>query len=192
MKSLKTQVEELEVKLKNSQKNEFKTKAKIENKQGMSEPGNKPSEFKKISSQDHGFPTKSQKTDLTCTICSKTFSKKTSLKKHIEAVHEGLKPFECPTCKKSFYEISHLKAHISEVHDKIKNFQCPKCDKKFGRKNHVNEHVAVTHDKIKRDHGFPTKSQKTDLTCTICSKTFSKKSKLKVHIAAVHEGLKPF
>ena len=37
---------------------------------------NKPSECKKISLQDHEFPTNSQKT---CTICSKTFSRKTRL-----------------------------------------------------------------------------------------------------------------
>ena len=58
---------------------------------------NNPSECKKISSQDHEFPTNSQNTDLTCTICNKNFSKKTNLKVHIAAVYEGLKPFECST-----------------------------------------------------------------------------------------------
>ena len=179
MKSLKTQVKELQVKLKVSQRNELKQKEKGEGKQEILEPGvekegvkdfmtkrkhmnqlkenndnvekekrikNNPSECKKISSQDHEFPAKSQKTDNTCTICSKIFFKKSNLKLHIAAVHEGLKPFECPTCKKSFSAIADLKRHISEVHDKVKRFKCHFCDKSYGVSKHLKQHVKSIHE----------------------------------------------
>ena len=104
---------------------------------------NKPSECKKISLQDREFPTNSQKT---CTICSKTFSRKTSLKVHIAAVHEGLKPFECPKCDKKFGRKEHLKEHVVVVHDKIKRFKCHICDKSYGANRELKRHVKSIHD----------------------------------------------
>ena len=50
---------------------------------------------------------------VTCEICDATFTKGYNLKKHIESIHEGIKPFECSTCYKTFSHKYNLKSHIA-------------------------------------------------------------------------------
>ena len=51
-----------------------------------------------------------------CDLCGKGFSR-FSLKKHIEAVHGGLKNFQCNYCEKSFSQLGNLKRHIQSIHE---------------------------------------------------------------------------
>ena len=68
---------------------------------------------------------------LTCEICYATFTQGYYLKKHIESIHGGIKPFKCSTCYKIFSHKYNLKSHIATVHNKEKPFNCDYCDKTF-------------------------------------------------------------
>ena len=55
-----------------------------------------------------------------CEICGNSFANKSSLKLHIDSVHEGKKPFSCDICETSFSRKQHLKGHISLSGDKYR------------------------------------------------------------------------
>ena len=75
------------------------------------------------------------------------FTNKQNLKKHVEAVHEGIKTFKCSVCDvefannynpqiqewyiSSFANKQNLKKHVETVHEGIKPFKCSICDVKF-------------------------------------------------------------
>lgn len=54
--------------------------------------------------------------ELRCNACGKVFSTKYNLRKHVEALHLKLKPYDCPLCRRQFaYQHSraqHLQAHV--------------------------------------------------------------------------------
>ena len=51
------------------------------------------------------------------------FANKQNLKKHVEAVHEGIKPFKCSVCDVKFANEQNLKTHIETIHEGIKSFK---------------------------------------------------------------------
>ena len=83
----------------------------------------------KIMSIDHV-----EDTCLKCDICSSLFKTKRQLKKHIESVHEGKKPFKCNICDVSFSQKHNLETHVVSVHEGKKPFKCDKCDSSFTAK----------------------------------------------------------
>ena len=48
---------------------------------------------------------------------------KQNLKKHVEAVHEGIKPFKCSVCDVKFANKQNLKKHIETIYEGIKSFK---------------------------------------------------------------------
>jgi len=57
-----------------------------------------------------------------CKYCGKVFEgngRRSTLKTHMEAVHEGLKRYTCETCGKSFYSKHDMLRHVDSVHLKI-------------------------------------------------------------------------
>ena len=56
------------------------------------------------------------KKEFKCTICSKSFSKKSSVAEHISLVH-GKTPFKCSICNVGFSRKSYLTSHIAHAHD---------------------------------------------------------------------------
>ena len=62
-----------------------------------------------------------EKNTSKCEICDKRFINKTSLAKHIGAIHEGKKPYECDICGKVFNGEQNFKSHIESVHEKKKS-----------------------------------------------------------------------
>ena len=67
------------------------------------------------------------------------------LKEHINAVHDGLKPFQCHFCDKSFPTSSALNQHVFSVHEGKRPFKCDICDQKFKRKTHLKSHLKSIH-----------------------------------------------
>ena len=51
------------------------------------------------------------------------FVNQQNLKKHVEAVHEGIKPFKCSVCDVKFANKQNLKKHIETIHEGIKSFK---------------------------------------------------------------------
>ena len=56
-----------------------------------------------------------------CTLCPKSFGRKSHRNEHIKAVHFKVKPHGCKVCSKSFFRRRELKRHITDVHLKDKN-----------------------------------------------------------------------
>ena len=55
-------------------------------------------------------------TKYICNFCNKAFVAKSSLKMHIESVHEGKRPYNCGLCGSSFFVVADLNRHIEGVH----------------------------------------------------------------------------
>ena len=62
---------------------------------------------------DSGSPKKLHE----CPCCGKIFSQSGDLKRHVKAVHEGVKDQKCETCGKCFAEAGSLKKHIRAIHE---------------------------------------------------------------------------
>ena len=128
---------------------------------------------------------------LNCEMCSKSFSTKQSLKRHVSSVHEGkkqhcTKSINCEICSKSLSSSRSLKNHISFVHDGKKTIECNICSSKFSHKVKFKIHMASVHE-------LPVHTEdKGSVKCELCDKKLSSKSHLKIHISSVHERKKPF
>ena len=85
-----------------------------------------------------------------CEICQQTFTKKSSVKTHIDTVHLKLKPHKCEDCGKSFLQASHLNFH-SDIHNNIR-FRCTFCKKDFSRRHVLNEHIKKHTENKLKDH----------------------------------------
>ena len=57
---------------------------------------------------------------IECDRCGAKFPLKQNLNRHIEAVHEGKKPFKCDKCDVCFTQKSSMRTHISKIHAKKK------------------------------------------------------------------------
>ena len=62
-----------------------------------------------------------------CSICSKSFSQKKKMKKHITEVHNGPRPFECDVCGIRFSKKKHLKIHQYIRHERKTILECKYC-----------------------------------------------------------------
>ena len=106
---------------------------------------------------------------FTCAECGFVGISKSSLKQHVEYVHDNLKRYKCVDCQLEFYHESALKEHVKSVHDKVKDFVCKICNQKFSRVSHLNQHMKEVHDKSK------------PYSCPQCNYTCSTAAKLKRH-----------
>lgn len=119
-----------------------------------------------------------------CYLCKKQFPKPCTAKRHIGAVHTGLKPFKCQKCLRCFAMKSTLNVHMIGVHSNERPFQCPRrlCSMRFKRKRTLQAHIKAVHFRLR-----PFKSPDPS-----SSKSFFEKAHVKIHIRNVHWGLKPF
>jgi hypothetical protein len=80
-----------------------------------------------------------------CKICCKSFSRRYTLKVHIDTVHKKKNHFKCTICSKTFTQKGTLKIHDETVHKKRKPFKCINCPKSFGQLGHLNNHQDRVH-----------------------------------------------
>ena len=116
-----------------------------------------------------------------CTHCEFQTSHKMSLKRHIQAVHEGVK-FQCNFCDYQASQKSHLKQHIQSVHEGSK-FICT-CGDQFSYKSSLQKHRETFCKDIQHVH------EGVKFECNFCDFQTSHKWSLKIHIESVHEGVK--
>lgn len=104
--------------------------------------------------------------DLKCSLCSRTFTRISSLHRHY-LMHTGYRPFSCHTCSKAFQQMSHLDRHRQvhgrerrydcvpgrkassdllrhqEAHAKGRSFSCYKCDKTYTQIHYLESHQKI-------------------------------------------------
>ena len=84
-----------------------------------------------------------------CQNCSKLYSSKDYLKRHIYSVHEGHKDYECDICNKSFSQNYELKSHVQKKHPKDGEipeiFYCDVCAKPLADKRNLDRHIKYVH-----------------------------------------------
>ena len=68
---------------------------------------------------------------VVCQQCNKPFNRPQALKKHMLAVHLGIRNSKCKHCDKAFSNDGQLKVHVDAVHEKLKNHKCDQCGKGF-------------------------------------------------------------
>lgn len=70
------------------------------------------------------------KADNACAYCAKLFTTAGALKRHIQCIHENVKPFICDCCGKAMKTITALNEH-KLVHTDECPYECPVCQRRF-------------------------------------------------------------
>ncbi|KAL5284172.1 hypothetical protein ACFFRR_006452 [Megaselia abdita] len=79
-----------------------------------------------------------------CEFCSRMFSKKYNLLKHIKTIHyQEKKSFECNICHIKISSLPNLRKHIQNKHEKT--FSCNICKKVFESKYFLDKHNFESH-----------------------------------------------
>ena len=111
-----------------------------------------------------------------CDKCDNKFTSTVTLRKHIEAKHEG-KKFKCDFCPAMFSAHFHLKTHKIIEHSKDDKYACKHCGKRLrsvmDRKTHERKH------------------EEPQFQCSICAKRLKSEKNLLAH-EMMHTGEKPF
>lgn len=111
-----------------------------------------------------------------CDNCSKAFSSKFKLMRHV-LIHSDQRQYRCTTCDKTFHRKDHLKNHI-KVHNPVKRrYKCEKedCGKEYSSILSFKKHNAV--------HSV----EEGSLDCKICGSQFSSKEDIVTHLK-IHSG----
>lgn len=111
-------------------------------------------------------PKDSQERPFNCTICEKSFKRRSSLATH-KFIHTDLKPHVCVECNKRFLRKSDLKKH-GLMHSGKKPYECEKCGRRFSQSSNM-----LTH--LRRHMGI------RPFECKICARSFFRKVDLKRH-----------
>lgn len=82
-----------------------------------------------------------------CHLCNGIFAHGSSLRTHINTVHNCLKLFSCQiaTCSKAFTTNHSLKSHINAIHTKKIVFGCTECSFRSHYKNSLSNHMVIFH-----------------------------------------------
>ena len=116
---------------------------------------------------------------------SASASIKSSLKKHVNFVHEGKRLFKCEICNGRFTEKIKLKQHIEDVHclttisivhEGNKSFQCELCVFTTQKNCDLRKHKSEVHEEEKPHQ------------CGICNLSFARKWNLDKHVVSVHKN----
>ena len=115
--------------------------------------------------------------EFACAQCDYVATTSGNLKKHVDAVHLKLKPFECVelSCQKKFARRSNRNQHEFTVHWGERRFACVRCPARFGHSGGLRQHIDAVHLGLR-----PYK-------CSICGHKFSQNGNRKQHVLAVHK-----
>ena len=111
---------------------------------------------------------------VSCKLCQRSFSQRSSLTRHVIIVHKKLKPHTCADCDQSFSMRDQLKKHIISNHpsSSCELYSCNLCDLRFS-----DFKVLQLHKK------------KHVIQCSQCLRTFSCSQSLKIHTNVIHKKL---
>lgn len=127
---------------------------------------------------------------ITCPICFKNFSTKSSRDVHKKIIHlKTMKTkkvqsscFPCAHCGKIYSHQVSLKRHTLQVHDtNKKNFDCDDCNKSFNRKDNLWRHREMVHNLVNINIGLL--NTKLGNKCNMCKAIFKNKDILMAHLS---------
>ena len=77
------------------------------------------------------------------------YRSRSSLWRHMQAVHEGLR-YNCDQCEYKAIRQSSLTSHIQAVHEGVR-YKCDQCEYSVKPEcaGHLNRHKKTVHDKVK-------------------------------------------
>ena len=113
-----------------------------------------------------------------CPYCTKTFSQKYIVPRHIKSMHENFYQ-KCHICNQF---VKNVKQHLKFRHSEKQYVKCVVCDESYETKKLLREHLSNIHGNITLPTSFPT--MKTCETCGIVLN--SKKSLWLGHIYYQH------
>ena len=114
-----------------------------------------------------------------CPICNKGFTAERNIKRHIQVVHEGHKPFHCAPCQHNFGSKQELMRHNIIVHERKNN---------FGSKHELMRHNVIVHER--KNNQNPKFLSVFNVQCNFCTNSnviFTTLMSLREHIKHVHE-----
>lgn len=103
-----------------------------------------------------------KRSNKTCPLCLKTFSRADSLTCHMR-VHTGDRPYHCDQCSASYKVSSHLRDHIRSKHSDAKPFECEKCGKPFTYSTARRRHEKICGKDL---------AERVEYQCFTCNKGF--------------------
>lgn len=122
-----------------------------------------------------------------CQICSRKFTRKYSLKCHLETHEKNRSKIQCVKCGGGYSTAYNLKKHKESCNAtksrppkaisterSDKKFICETCGKAYDRKHDLKMHILIVHVGI------------TKFNCVKCSSNFSRKSDLLRHMRNFH------
>ena len=109
--------------------------------------------------------------NVNCPQCNKKFSFQEDMKKHIKAMHEGIK-YSCDQCDYQSGYKNLLRHHIKRVHE-LYRYKCTLCNELFEYSGLLRDHIRVNHE------GLP-------YVCQICCRPHILKKDLARHLVIHH------
>ena len=85
-----------------------------------------------------------------CEICNAKFKQGSTLKHHVLAKHQKVKPWMCQHCNMTFTQKSNLTTHIRTVHENNhgkRPFPCQMCNASFLESSRLSLHISNVHSK---------------------------------------------
>jgi len=132
-------------------------------------------------------------------MCGKTFGCDNNLKRHIETVHENLRPFKCDVCSKAFGLKKTLQEHrcLNVVQSVPKKQFVQSVPKKQFVQSVPKKQFVQSVPKKQFVQSVPKKQfvqsvPKKQFLCDICNMVFGSRAHLVKHIKCVHEQIKDF
>lgn len=108
-----------------------------------------------------------------CDECGKTFVKNSSLKEHIQTIHEDNLPFICDLCGYTNRKLVNLSNHMKSKHMQLEHV-CLICGQAFVAKGVLKNHLLL--------HSYDKKFE-----CKLCGKQFAQNAGLLIHLAQTHK-----
>ncbi|XP_012547855.1 zinc finger protein pita isoform X2 [Bombyx mori] len=115
-----------------------------------------------------------------CTICDKRFPEKSTLQRHIDAVHNAKQTFSCEYCPQRYSSITKLTRHV-RTHAGQRSYPCKFCNKSFVKSHHYTRHLRAKHASQSASRAEPEEQ----FRCEQCDDAFSTQDDLIYH-SAIH------
>ncbi|GLH01750.1 Protein suppressor of hairy wing [Gryllus bimaculatus] len=151
-----------------------------------------------------------------CYVCSKVYSSKLCLQRHVESEHSDKASFDtmafkCKVCLTVLPGLTLLRQHFQEKHPASLVFHCYRCNTTLKTKKTLRSHIKNVHSEArrrecnlcgkvlwsKRAHAIHYRMKhsvhsKVGFRCRICQKRFDSKDERKLHYQVDHEGESPY